>query len=189
MWATEKNRKQELEKILAETIKEVEQIKNRNNEHMKQIKLVRENIPLLEEKLAESSEEIDVLKDKMNTAVELLISFKDKRDQMREEYLSMFRELRNVQNKVNGHALSLNDLPTLTSSFSEISDATQNFNPARKLGEGRNGSVYLGLLGHVVVAIKMLPDCGSKDNLKFTQEVNICLTLFSKINDGPRKQI
>ncbi|KAL9684372.1 hypothetical protein QQ045_021808 [Rhodiola kirilowii] len=192
LWAAEKDRKHELEKVLAETIKDVEKMKTQNDEYMKQIQLVREKILVLESQLAESNDEAQELQEKMATAVKLLISFKGKRDHMREEYGNIVRKLHTFQNQVNGHALSLNGLPNLTATFSEIIDATQNFNPARKIGEGRNGSVYQGLLGHMVVAIKMLPDYGTSCHLRFLQEVEVIsqvrhphlVTLFGSCPDS-----
>ncbi|GKF98421.1 U-box domain-containing protein 32 isoform X1 [Tanacetum coccineum] len=54
----------------------------------------------------------------------------------------------------------------------EIMEATQDFNQSLKIGEGRYGSVYKGILRHVRIAIKMLPSLGSQGDAEFEDEVN-----------------
>ncbi|KAL8208250.1 hypothetical protein R6Q57_007662 [Mikania cordata] len=49
--------------------------------------------------------------------------------------------------------------------FSEIAEATNNFNDSRKIGEGGYGSVYFGILGEKEVAIKKMRSNKSKEFL------------------------
>ncbi|KAF2320441.1 hypothetical protein GH714_027520 [Hevea brasiliensis] len=51
--------------------------------------------------------------------------------------------------------------------------ATQEFDPSWRIGEGRYGNVYKGILRHVHVAIKMLPSYGSQSQLDFQNGVEI----------------
>uniref|UniRef100_A0A7N1A026 RING-type E3 ubiquitin transferase n=1 Tax=Kalanchoe fedtschenkoi TaxID=63787 RepID=A0A7N1A026_KALFE len=170
LWAAEVKRKRELEEILAQTINEVERMKKENTESVTQIQLVRATVPELESQLAESRDEVEESEEEMITAVELLISFKGKRDHMREEYGKAVREIHKLRSLVKRPVSILKGLPSLTLTFKEISEATQSFSPATKIGEGRNGTVYRGLLGHMIVAIKMLPDYGATGHLRFQQE-------------------
>lgn len=57
-------------------------------------------------------------------------------------------------------------------SFSEIEEATCNFNPSLKIGEGGYGNVFKGILRHTEVAIKMLNPNSSQGTSEFQQEVS-----------------
>ncbi|KAJ4770558.1 U-box domain-containing protein kinase family protein [Rhynchospora pubera] len=56
-------------------------------------------------------------------------------------------------------------------SYSELQDATNNFDESFKLGEGGFGIVYKGILHKTTVAIKILKDGRSQGANEFNQEV------------------
>ncbi|KAG5251566.1 hypothetical protein OIU76_007779 [Salix suchowensis] len=58
-------------------------------------------------------------------------------------------------------------------SFSEIQEATYNFDPSVKIGEGGYGDIYKGLLRHTPVAIKMLNPESMQGHAEFKQEVDV----------------
>ncbi|GAU44028.1 hypothetical protein TSUD_349600 [Trifolium subterraneum] len=58
-------------------------------------------------------------------------------------------------------------------SFSEIEEATCNFNPSLKIGEGGYGSIFKGILRHTEVAIKMLNPDSTQGPSEFQQEVTV----------------
>ena len=55
--------------------------------------------------------------------------------------------------------------------FSEVRDATRNFDPSLKIGEGGYGSIFRGFLRHTEVAIKMLNSHSMQGPAEFQQEV------------------
>ncbi|KAJ9188329.1 hypothetical protein P3X46_003695 [Hevea brasiliensis] len=58
-------------------------------------------------------------------------------------------------------------------SLSEIKEATRNFDPSLKIGEGGYGNIYKGFLRHTPVAIKALNPDSMQGPLEFKQEVEI----------------
>ncbi|KAK9910415.1 hypothetical protein M0R45_034378 [Rubus argutus] len=58
-------------------------------------------------------------------------------------------------------------------SFPEIEEATQNFDPSLKIGEGGYGTIFKGFLRHTEVAIKMLNAHSLQGPSEFQQEVAI----------------
>ncbi|XP_048140995.1 U-box domain-containing protein 33-like [Rhodamnia argentea] len=62
-------------------------------------------------------------------------------------------------------------------SFSEIQEATENFDPSSKIEEGDYGSTYEGFLRHTRVAIKMVCSDSSQGPSQYHQEVHIASML------------
>uniref|UniRef100_A0A2C9VV46 RING-type E3 ubiquitin transferase n=1 Tax=Manihot esculenta TaxID=3983 RepID=A0A2C9VV46_MANES len=58
-------------------------------------------------------------------------------------------------------------------SLSEIKEATRNFDPSFKIGEGGYGSIYKGVLRYTPVAIKVLNPDSMQGPLEFKQEVEM----------------
>jgi uncharacterized protein YihD (DUF1040 family) len=58
-------------------------------------------------------------------------------------------------------------------SLSEIEEASRNFDPSVKIGEGGYGNIYKGFLRHTPVAIKMLNPESMQGHAVFKQEVRI----------------
>lgn len=55
--------------------------------------------------------------------------------------------------------------------YSEIKEATKNFDPSHKIGEGGFGAVYRGFLRYTTVAIKILTRDSIQGDPQFYQEV------------------
>uniref|UniRef100_A0A6M2EAZ4 RING-type E3 ubiquitin transferase n=1 Tax=Populus davidiana TaxID=266767 RepID=A0A6M2EAZ4_9ROSI len=58
-------------------------------------------------------------------------------------------------------------------SLSEIQEASRNFDPSVKIGEGGYGNIYKGFLRHTPVAIKMLNPESMQGHAEFKQEVDV----------------
>ena len=58
--------------------------------------------------------------------------------------------------------------------FQELQQATDNFSDTMKLGEGRFGAVYKGILQHITVAVKVLRTEGVQGLKELQQEVCRC---------------
>lgn len=92
---------------------------------------------------------------------------------MQIEHGNAIRVLKDLRKLVSGENVRFPGSEILEFSFMEINNATHNFDPSWKIGEGKYGSLYKGLVRHVHVAIKMLPSYGSQSLLEFKHEVKI----------------
>ncbi|KAG8381309.1 hypothetical protein BUALT_Bualt06G0109000 [Buddleja alternifolia] len=169
----ETNKCKEIEELLVKQKQEMETMKARHDQHLKELHLIRDQKPALESQLREAYTSEKELEDKIIQAVNLLITFKGTRDKLQIEYDSAMR-------KVNKYKAFQNEDPTGMSSahffgisFSDIIDATQTFNPSQKIGGGRYGSVFKGVLSNIKVAIKMLPSSSSQSDSEFKIEVEV----------------
>ncbi|KAK6262344.1 hypothetical protein QUC31_008160 [Theobroma cacao] len=169
----EMSRRKEMEELLEREKQEVQKMKDQHDELMKELQVVKDQTKVLESQIADSQCTVEELDEKFFSAVELLISFKKKRDDMQIEHGNAIRVLKDLRKLVNGENASFPGTQILEFSFMEINNATRNFDPSWKIGEGKYGSVYKGLLRHVHVAIKMLPSYGCQSLLEFENEVEI----------------
>ncbi|KAL0400736.1 UNVERIFIED_CONTAM: U-box domain-containing protein 32 [Sesamum latifolium] len=96
---------------------------------------------------------------------------KGTRDRLQIEYDSAIRKVNKYRALQKEDPLGISSAQFFGISFSDIIEATQNFKPSQKIGEGRYGSVFKGVLCHVKVAIKMLPSMGSQSDSEFKNEV------------------
>ncbi|XP_022738777.1 U-box domain-containing protein 32 [Durio zibethinus] len=173
LYLKEMSRRKEMEEFLEREKQEVQKMKDQRDEFKKELQMVKDQRAVLESQIAESQCTVEELEGKIISAVELLISFKKKRDDMQIEHGNAIRLLKDLRQLVNGEDTSFPGTQILEFSFMEINNATRNFDPSWKIGEGKYGSVYKGLLRHVHVAIKMLPSYGSQSLLDFEKEVEI----------------
>ncbi|XP_050255359.1 U-box domain-containing protein 32 isoform X9 [Quercus robur] len=171
--AKELTQKKEIEEALTREKKEKERMKNRQDELMKELQMVQDQKSILEGQLEESKSTAQELEEKIISAVELLISFKEKRDRLRIEHGNAVAEVKKLSKLLNGEVSSFCSVQIPTLSFMEINELTHDFDPSRKIGEGRYGTVYRGILRHMHVAIKMLPSYGSQSQLDFQKEVEV----------------
>ncbi|XP_057796279.1 G-type lectin S-receptor-like serine/threonine-protein kinase At1g11300 isoform X2 [Salvia miltiorrhiza] len=89
------------------------------------------------------------------------------------EYLSNFRGHSDENTlKHDKYGVKLEDLPTFR--FLMLSNATQNFDPANKLGQGGFGSVYKGKFpNRVEIAVKRLARSSNQGVEEFMNEVEV----------------
>ncbi|KAL1137258.1 hypothetical protein V6Z11_A12G295100 [Gossypium hirsutum] len=169
----EMSRRKEMVELLEREKQEVQKMKDQHDEFIKELQMVKDQKAILESQIVESQRAVEGLEEKMFSAVGLLISFKKKRDDLRIEHENAIRVLKNLRKLVNGGDSSFPGSQILEFSFVEINNATRDFDPSWKIGEGKYGSVYKGLLRHMNVAIKMLPSYGSQSLFEFENEVEI----------------
>lgn len=173
LYVKEISQSKKLEEALERVKQELERRKNERDEFIKELQMVRENNLVLESQVAKSQEEIKELEEKIVSAVNLLISFKEKRDKLRIEHGNAVREVQWIKRSMSGESSSFCRSKFPVFSFFEINEATNDFDPSWKIAEGRYGAVYKGVLRQTHVAIKMLPSYGSKSQLDFQCEVEI----------------
>ncbi|XP_020092601.1 U-box domain-containing protein 33-like isoform X2 [Ananas comosus] len=89
----------------------------------------------------------------------------------RNEAVREAEELRKEKEETVSSALARAAFSEFT--YSELEEATNNFDTSLLIGEGGYGKVYRGFLRHTVVAIKMLNPQGIQGEVEFHQEVEI----------------
>ncbi|GFP82236.1 U-box domain-containing protein 33 [Phtheirospermum japonicum] len=167
------NRNREIEEQLLRQNQELQTMKNQHDQISKDLQLIGAHKPVLENRLREAYCSEKELEEKIIQAVNLLITFKGTRDKLQIEYDSAIRKVnkyRVLQMEDPSRILHVHFFGIL---FSDIIEATQNFSPSQKIGEGRYGSVFKGTLCHVKVAIKMLPSSASQSDSEFKNEIEI----------------
>lgn len=169
----EVKKRKEMEELLEKEKREVERINKERAELLKELQHVDEQKSVLDRKASEYQCDMEELEKKMFAAVDLLVSFKDKRDKLLIEREGAMDKLRKLKNIVKREPSRYRNAEMPMFSFVEIIEATRNFDPSWKIGEGRHGSVYKGLLRHMDVALKMFPSYGSHSQSAFQYEVKL----------------
>lgn len=167
------NERKELENELERKRQALEAVKNQHSEIIKHLHSVQEQKPVLENQVSESHLMVGELEEKIVSAVELLISFKARRDKLRIEHEGALREVRELRRSVMMESLSFCGPLILSFTFEEIMDATCSFDPSCKIGEGDYGTMCKGVLRHMDVAIKMLPSSLFRGSLDFQHKVRL----------------
>ncbi|KAF3623127.1 Receptor protein kinase, putative isoform 2 [Capsicum annuum] len=161
------DQRREQEENLAKQKEEIEGLKIQHDLYLKELQKIQEKKLVLESQITESSYAGKELEEKILQAVELLISFRKQRDEMQVERDNAIKEVNRFRKLAQDDADEYCIQNFFSISFSDIIEATQNFDPSSKIGEGKLGSVYKGIIHHIKVAIKMLPDFGSLSDSDF----------------------
>lgn len=146
-------------------------MKNQHSKVMIELESAQNQKSVLDSQIQESDKIVQELEQKIISAIELLRNCKRERDELQMERDNALKEAEELRKK-QGEATTTN-LPQFFSefSFTEIEEATQNFNLSLKIGEGGYGSIYKGILRHTQVAIKMLNAYSMQGPSEFQQEV------------------
>lgn len=169
MFSDELKKRKEIEESLARAKEENQKMKLQLDEVKENLRAALEQKSSLESQIVTSDEMVEDLKQKMFSAVELLQKYKQERDELeaeRDNALTEAEELRKFQAEGASTSHLFSEY-----SFSEIEEATHNFDPTLKIGEGGYGSIYKGLLRHTKVAIKVLHPDSTQGPMEFQQEV------------------
>uniref|UniRef100_A0A2N9FKU1 RING-type E3 ubiquitin transferase n=1 Tax=Fagus sylvatica TaxID=28930 RepID=A0A2N9FKU1_FAGSY len=107
------------------------------------------------------------------SSVKQLQRYKTERDELQRKHDNALNKVQELKSKQGG--VSSTHMPDFFSEFSylEIKEATQNFDPSTKFGDGRYRSIYKGLLRHTQVAIKMLHHHSLQEPFGLQREVDI----------------
>lgn len=167
------NRCKEMEVLLVRQRQELGILKDEHDKLLMQLQMIQDQKPCLELQIAENCRMEDELEKKIIQAVNLLISFKEKRDMLQIERDNAIETVNRLRKSVEEDAARLSLLQFFSLSFSDIVKATRNFDQSLKIGEGRLGTVYKGTINHVEVSIRMLPSCGSLSDLDFKRNAEV----------------
>ncbi|XP_011650749.1 U-box domain-containing protein 33 isoform X1 [Cucumis sativus] len=171
LYAEELKQRKEVEQELAKEKGKLESIKTQLNEEMEKLRIAQDEKASLERDLLESDLTAKELEQKILSAVELLQSYKREREELQIHRDSALREAEELRkNQSTGRDLTqfFTEFP-----FREIEEATKNFDPSLKIGEGGYGSIFRANLRHTMVAIKILHSDSSQGPSEFQQEVNV----------------
>ncbi|KAL9270054.1 U-box domain-containing protein [Drosera capensis] len=168
-----RKQRKESETALVMLKQELETVKDEHEKYMKELESVHSDNSQLESQIAESAQVMEELEEKIISGVDLLISFRNKRDHLKIESGRAHRELERLWRLKHTANLVPSSRKFSLFSFIEISEATSDLDPSKRIGEGRCGSVYQGLLRHTKVAIKMLPHDASQNQLEFLDKVEV----------------
>ncbi|WJX14501.1 hypothetical protein P8452_04754 [Trifolium repens] len=171
--AKEISRRKDVEEQLAREKQDVLEMKNQRDKIICELQMVQDQISALRNQLFESKCTATELEEKILSAVGLLISFKEKRDKLRIEHASAVRKVQVLTKIGEADTTSSYVVEFPAFSFMEINEATHDFDQSWKIGEGRYGSVYKGLLRNMLVAIKMLPSYGCQSQSEFQHQVEV----------------
>lgn len=165
-------RRIEVDEALKKTKEEHENIRRELDEVSEELRLALEQKLHLESQIAVASRSVQDLEKKMFDAVGLLQTYKKERDELQVECDDTLRLLEEMREKQADEASCSSAYQFYTEfSYSEVKDATRNFDPSFKIGEGGYGSIYRGFIRHTEVAIKMLHSHSMQGPTEFQQEV------------------
>ncbi|KAJ0228665.1 Serine-threonine/tyrosine-protein kinase [Hirschfeldia incana] len=153
----EQSRRKKLEELLEREKGEVKTVIEENNGFMKKLQIVQSDNLNLESQIEKLQDLEKEHGEKFDTAMELLKSFRQKRDEIRMDHENAMKEVNALRRLVKGKSIaSSSGSEVLDYSFMEINEATNEFDPSWKLGEGKYGSVYKGSLQNLQVAVEIL---------------------------------
>jgi len=161
LYLRELKQKNELEEKLTTIMEEIESLTIRTDELCLKLQGEREQRIVLEKRGAHSDR---IIKD--------LMLQRDK----------ALREAEKLRAKKGESTATVEGTMHITEfSYSEIKEATNDFDHSVKIGESVYGSVYKGFLRHTNIAIKKLNPESTQTQSQFNQEVkfSVLVTLFS----------
>ncbi|XP_076936554.1 U-box domain-containing protein 33-like isoform X1 [Bidens hawaiensis] len=173
-YTEELRRRIEVDEALKKTKEEHGNIRRELDEVSEELRLALEQKLHLESQIAVASRSVQDLEKKMFDAVGLLQTYKKERDELQVECDDTLRLLEEMREKQADEASCSSASQFYTEfSYSEVKDATCNFDPSFKIGEGGYGSIYRCFIRHTEVAIKMLHSHSMQGPTEFQQEVNV----------------
>ncbi|OWM88201.1 U-box domain-containing protein 33 [Punica granatum] len=173
LYSEEVKQKRDIEQELAKQEEALEKMKCERDEVMNELHIALERKSSLEIQIAESDQVVQELEQKIISAVELLQSFKKERDDLQIERDSALKEAEELRTRQRESSSISTPRFYSEISFSEIEEATKNFDASLKIGEGGYGSIYKGLLRHTQVAIKIPHPHSLQGPSEFQQEVDV----------------
>ena len=132
----------------------------------------------LEHQISEIELYVKHNEDKLATTKHQLEVLEADYDRLQHERDAAIRKVAELQEKNQQRVLAPSE--TLNTKFSliELQQATQDFDPTLKIGEGGFGSVYKGILRNTTVAIKLLHPQSMQGQSEFHQEASKSFFFF-----------
>ncbi|RDX86290.1 U-box domain-containing protein 33, partial [Mucuna pruriens] len=165
--------RKELEEAAKKANEELDNMKSQTDKVNEELRLALDQKSSLENQIASTELMLKELEQKIVSAEDLLQNYKDEQDDLQMQHDKALKEAEELRRK-QGEASSTHDLQRFSEfSIPEIKEATRNFNPSLKIGEGGYGSIFNGILRHTEVAIKTLKPGSKQGPVEFQQEVEV----------------
>ncbi|KAJ0258646.1 U-box domain-containing protein 33 [Hirschfeldia incana] len=168
-YSEELKRRKDTEIAIAKIKERLVTIKKEQEAVMKELQSAMAQKEMLENQIAESDGTMDKLNQKLDIAVKLLQKLKDEREELQAERDRALREATELRSRAETSSALQSPQYFTHFSFSEIEEATNRFDSTRKIG----GSIYVGVLRHTQVAIKMLNPNSPQGPVAYQQEVDV----------------
>ncbi|KAF3957034.1 hypothetical protein CMV_017910 [Castanea mollissima] len=174
LYAKDLKCKKEMEKVLAKQRAELEKVKHERDQVMGELQISQNQRSLFESQVKESHQSVKGLEMRIMSVLELSHIYKRERDEMQMERDTALKEVEELRRK-QGVVASCTCMPQFFSefTFSEIKEATRNFDPSLIIGQGGYGNIFKCFLRCTQVAIKVLLPGSSQGPSEFHQEVNV----------------
>ncbi|KAH7404441.1 hypothetical protein KP509_15G025800 [Ceratopteris richardii] len=163
-----------------------EQLRSELREHLKDQQTLRDKLEKEMSQHIATKKELETTRREAESAENRYRTEKSKCEQLRWELEQHIKELereqqlrKTAEEKVLGDSVSAasatskDDKMWWHYSFKEIQTATENFHERNKLGQGRYGQVYKGVLRHTSVAVKVLAEDRIRDRQEFQKKLEI----------------
>ncbi|XP_040999759.1 U-box domain-containing protein 33-like [Juglans microcarpa x Juglans regia] len=173
LYVEELKQRKEIEEALAKEKEEFIKMKNQHEKVMEELQIALDQKSSLEMQIATSEQMVKELERKIIAAVDLLQNFKKEQGELQTERdyaLKEAEELRKRQGETSSKCMHQFFSEFC---FSELDEATRNFDPVLMIGEGGYGTIHKGVLRHTQVAVKMLNSHSLQGPSEFQQEVDV----------------
>ncbi|XP_061341262.1 U-box domain-containing protein 33-like isoform X1 [Gastrolobium bilobum] len=165
--------RKELEEELEKAKEQLDNMRSIRDKVNEELRLALDQKSSLENQIESTELMIKELEEKMTSDADLLQNYKNELDDLKMQRDNALREAEELKSK-QGEASSTHFLQLFSEfSFPEIKEATSNFDPSLKIGEGGYGSIFKGILCRTEVAIKTLDPKSKQGPSEFQQEVKI----------------
>uniref|UniRef100_A0A2N9FJ82 RING-type E3 ubiquitin transferase n=1 Tax=Fagus sylvatica TaxID=28930 RepID=A0A2N9FJ82_FAGSY len=173
LYAMELKHRKEIDEVLAKEREALEKVTKERDQVIGELQTALNHRSLLESQMAESKQQVKGMELRISSVIELLQIYKRERDEMQMERDAALRAVEELRR--NQEAASFTCMPQFFNefSFSEIEEATHNFDQSLKIGQGGYGNIYKGFLRCNQVAVKMLQSDSSQGPSEFQQEVYV----------------
>ncbi|OEL13280.1 U-box domain-containing protein 33 [Dichanthelium oligosanthes] len=169
-----------LEEMHARQKQEIDVMRRQQEEAYGALYNANEQKVTLEQRIREIELYVKDNEDKLATNKHQLEVLQADYDRIQNERDAAVREAAELREKNQQGALVPSEALNTNFSLTELQQATQDFDPMLKIGEGGFGNVYKGFLRNTTVAIKLLHPQSMQGQSEFHQEASNCsLTIFS----------
>ncbi|XP_047342399.1 U-box domain-containing protein 33-like isoform X2 [Impatiens glandulifera] len=161
-------KRKDIEEAILKSKEELGKMKLQLDKITEEHNIAMEKKSSLESELTGCEITVDDIEKDLFSAVDLLTKYEVERDELkveRDDAIREAQELRKLQPEVSGFFYEF--------SFSEIEEATRNFDPSLKIAEGGYGTIYKCFLCHTQVAVKVMNSMSLQGPDEFQQEVSI----------------
>ncbi|KAH7669528.1 Adenine nucleotide alpha hydrolases-like protein [Dioscorea alata] len=171
LFVKEMKQRKEIEETLAREKLELEKLKIQNDRVSEKLGKALEQKQALEACISNSHLIVKDFEEKLSTAQSELNWLQKEHEDLQRERDNANREIEELRQRKEVGSSVYRPLNFLEFSYSELQQATQNFDKSMKIGEGGYGTVYRGFLRHTAVAIKLLSPQSKQGEAEFQQEV------------------